>query len=312
MLSGRSRGGKNSSMISIVTPTYNRASTLPRLYESLVKQTKKAFEWILIDDGSTDGTELLAKKWKQASFSFTYVKKENGGKHTAINMAVLIAKGDFIFIVDSDDYLLEDAIEKVEGWIEQIKGKKKFAGVSGLRGYSKEKVIGKRPARSVAYVDGTNLERRKNHLSGDKAEIYRRDLLLSYPFPVFEGERFVTEATVWNAIARDGYQLRWFNEIIYIGEYQEDGLTKGKDLRYTNPKGCLYYEQMMIPLYRGIEKWWKIGKLIDLLYIIDGTCKKIRQYVSLTKLEVVLGYLLCQIWNLLRKGKRLWKKILQK
>ena len=105
-------------MITVFTPTFNRGHLIDTLYQSLLKQTNKDFEWIVIDDGSTDRTEayfteILAK---HNPFEIIYRTQPNGGKHRAINAGVQIAKGELFFIVDSDDYLTEDAIEKLSEW----------------------------------------------------------------------------------------------------------------------------------------------------------------------------------------------------
>ena len=190
-------------MISILTPTYNRAHTLPRLYKSLKQQTMKDFEWIIVDDGSTDNTKYIVEKWiKEINlFNIIYIKQKNGGKHRALNKGIPHAKYDYIYIVDSDDYLTDDAVEKIHLWISTIDNKSKFAGVSGLKGKITDKgmiIIGQFPSK-LEFIDATNLERKSKKLLGDKAEVYRKDILLKYPFPEFEGEKFLTEAVVCNS-----------------------------------------------------------------------------------------------------------------
>lgn len=110
-------------LITVFTPTYNRAYILNNLYESLKRQTSKSFEWIIVDDGSVDMTESLVNEWLKNDnlFPIKYVKKVNEGKHIAINVGVEQAKGDWFLIVDSDDYLYDDAIEKVIKWTHDIK-----------------------------------------------------------------------------------------------------------------------------------------------------------------------------------------------
>lgn len=234
--------------ITILTPTYNREQTLPRLYNSLKKQTNYEFEWIIIDDGSIDNTSKIVDKWKNDNnkFKITYVKKENGGKHTAINRGLEYAKGKMIFIVDSDDYLTNDAIEKIikyEKTINQSSGK--YAGIAMNKGSENNKIIG--TTFKGKYVDATALERKKYHINGDKAEIFYTQVLKNNKFPEFEGEKFVTEALVWNRIAKQGYKLRWFQDIIYICEYRDDGLSKKGISRFKDsPKGLLLYIQEYI------------------------------------------------------------------
>ena len=232
-------------MITVLTPSYNRAYILPKLYESLKNQTSKDFEWIIIDDGSSDETENLVNKWigKKELFRISYIKQENGGKHRALNCGVRIARYDYCFIVDSDDYLTLNAIDCVCSWIKTIDDNNSFAGVSGLRAYIGGGRIGKYPKDKayVKYIDATNLQRQSFNLSGDKSEVYRTKILCKYPFPEFQGENFITEDVVWDAIASDGYKLRWFNEIIYMCEYIDDGLTQMGDKKFIdNFKGYTY------------------------------------------------------------------------
>lgn len=281
-------------MISVLTPTYNRAYTLERLYLSLVEQTSYDFEWIIIDDGSGDCTKELVEKWDNSLFSINYFYKKNEGKHTAINFGVEMAKGEYIFIVDSDDYLLPEAIKCIHRWVDAIKNDQRFAGVSGLCGYTEKKEIGERPRGQ--YVDCTNLERKNYSLRGDKAEVYKRDILLKYPFPVFEGERFLPEDIVWNAIARDGYLLRWYNEIIYIAAYLPDGLTmsgRKEDRRIDNFWGYTAREQLNVKVQSGIEKYMELGRYIDLVKkkkIADNQTDWIRGTLNISLKEYVYGY----------------------
>lgn len=217
-------------MITIMTCVYNRAELMKRLYDSLCRQTDKGFEWLIIDDGSKDQLDQSVDEWKKAQngFEIRYFYQQNGGKHRAWNNGVKKAAGDYIFVVDSDDYIVDDAVEKISGWISQIDEDKKFAGVSGCKAYKKDGkyyIYGAYPA-NTAYVDASNLQRHRPKLTGDKAEVYRTKILQEYLFPEFEGEKFCSEDVVFHRIARDGYILRWFPDGILIGEYLEDGLTQ--------------------------------------------------------------------------------------
>jgi glycosyltransferase involved in cell wall biosynthesis len=243
-------------MVTVFTPTYNRAYIINKLYLSLLSQTDKDFEWVVVDDGSTDSTQeyfaTLAKT--EHAFAIKYVKQENGGKHRAINRGVQLAKGEIFFIVDSDDCLTSDAIEKIKRWFGTLDTTKKFAGVAGLRGYSSNRVIGGCGNESEYYLDAKNTQRKKYNLLGDKAEAYFTEILRAYPFPEFDGEKFVTEEVVWNAVAKHGYYLRWFNEIIYICDYLEDGLTKSGAAKYVNnPQGTLYWAQQQLAIFSDFK-----------------------------------------------------------
>ena len=229
------------SLITIFTPTFNRSQLIDKLYQSLLTQTQKNIEWLVVDDGSTDNTEkyFFALLSKQQPFPIRYLKQENGGKHRAINRGIKNANGELFFIVDSDDTLLPNAVEKINQWITTLDASHKWSGVAGLRGFTNNKVIGQQP--SSDFIDAKNTERRKYNLLGDKAEVYFTDVLKKYPFPEIPGENFISEEIVWNAIARDGYYLRWFNEIIYICDYLDGGLTKDNTKDKNNPQGRLLW-----------------------------------------------------------------------
>lgn len=238
----------NQCYITIFTPTYNRKELLKRLYHSLKEQKNKNFEWIIVDDASSDDTESMVKQWidnSENNFPICYMKQEHGGKHRALNKGFQMAKGVYFFIVDSDDYLVDDATDKVEAWGREVENQSDIAAVSGLR-FTKDKIIGGIPQfKDKDYIDASNLERDKYNLSGDKAEVYKTEIISQYPFPEFEGEYFVTEAVCWDAIAADGYKIRWYNEPIYVCEYLEGGLTKtgANELKgnIENYHGFCYY-----------------------------------------------------------------------
>lgn len=251
--------------ITVFTPTYNRAYIIKNLYDSLCRQSFTDFEWIVVDDGSTDNTEELFKNImeKDNSFPIVYKKTENGGKHRAINIGVSLAQGELFFIVDSDDYLTDNAlslIDKIEKTI-PCDQKEKFAGICGLRAYSLDQIIGSTFEGDV--LDITTLERVKHNVNGDKAEVYYTDILKRYPFPEFEKEKFVTECVVWDRISFDGYLLRFFNIATIICNYLPDGLTaKYQSILLESPQGYgLYiYQSAKYKKIQGLIMWNEITK----------------------------------------------------
>lgn len=252
--------------LAVLTPVYNRAYVLGVLYQSLLKQKKKNFDWYIVNDGSTDSTEDLVKEWLcvENGFQIFYFKKENGGKHKAINYVVPHIKNEFIIIVDSDDYLLNDATDYIEKWTLNIRNDQRFAGVAGMRGYPSGEMIGEYPKESVSYVDAKNTDRMKKHLTGDKAEIYRTKVLKNYPFPEFEGEKYISESVVWNKIALDGYMIRWFPKIIYITEYLEDGLTKNLEKNRLNNWNGYTLDTAIVMRTKSFSKYRFLGRYINL------------------------------------------------
>ena len=219
--------------ITVFTPTYNRGYLLGKLYESLLKQTNTDFEWLIIDDGSNDNTSNIINKFiDDDKIRIRYFYQENCGKHRAINKGLDIAEGELFFIVDSDDTLIPAAIELVLEKYKSVENCPEFAGISFNKGYSEKEIVGK--TFSSEFIDCTNLERGKKNILGDKSEIYRTEILRNIKFPEIEGENFMSEIVLWNEVARQGYKLRWYNEIIYICNYLEDGLTVNRDSIYLN------------------------------------------------------------------------------
>lgn len=230
--------------ITVFTPTYNRGYIIEKLYRSLQRQTFHDFEWLIIDDGSSDNTEEIVKGWQEDpnAFMIRYYKKENGGKCSAINYGVDLAQGDLFFNVDSDDYLTDDALEKVDVWEKGLPkdSLEKYCGVIGNLGTSETETPNK--PLNAPYRDISLLERYSDasddHLDGERAWVFYTDIQKKYKYPIFENETFMTEAVAWNRMAHDGYLMRAFDDIIWVYQYQPDGLTSGVIQRYLdNPKG---------------------------------------------------------------------------
>lgn len=228
--------------ITILTPTYNRASLLPRLFDSLLRQTSKDFEWIVVDDGSTDDTREVVANLKEkcgGAFPMGYVYKANGGKHMAINIGAERARGELLFIADSDDLLTDDALETVANSWHDISDDKSFAGIAGLDiTMDTREVIGS--GLPQEHIDCNAIDiRYRHHVTGDMKEVFRTEVLREFPFPEFAGERFCPEQLVWFRMARR-YRLRYINKPIYIADYQPDGITAGiTRARMRNPSASM-------------------------------------------------------------------------
>ncbi|MEE0930949.1 MAG: glycosyltransferase family 2 protein [Acutalibacteraceae bacterium] len=288
-------------MVTVFTPLYNRAYIVERLYTSLKNQTVKDFEWLVIDDGSTDNAQEKFDMWKAQDndFEIRYIKCENGGKHRAINKGVPLAKGELFFIVDSDDCLPENSIKTIIEIENGIEDKSKFAGIAGIKRTFDNNLVG--TTFKEKYVDASSLERDKFGISGDKSEVFYTDILKKYPFPEFEGEKFVTEDVVWSRIAADGYKIRWTNEDIYICEYLDDGLTsKGREIYINSPLGYALYVKQIAKLkkmstrekinyyyyfYYDLKERFslsEISKLLDISMVLLGikvTEMRLRQWL---------------------------------
>ena len=223
--------------ITVFTPTYNRAYIIEKLYRSLQRQTFEDFEWLVVDDGSNDDTEKLFSEWQKEEnkFPIRFYKQENKGKCQAINTALDLAEGLLFFTVDSDDYLTDDALQKISDWEGELPKDKPFCGLAANSGTGENETSN--PIFTEKFLDVSPLER-YNRLKGERAMVFYTEIHKKYKYPYFEGEKFMTEAVVWNRFANDGYIMRFFNDIIWIYEYQEEGLTKtGNSIFVNNPQG---------------------------------------------------------------------------
>jgi len=253
-------------MITIFTPTYNRAYIIDKLYESLCSQSCKDFEWLIVDDGSSDETELLIDSFvKENRIVIRYIKQKNSGKHIAINRGLELARGELFFIVDSDDHLSFDAVEKLIYYYQQIALDDSFVGVSGVRVTFEGVRIG--GMFNYETLDCSSLDLRlKYNIGGDMAEAFKTAILKQYPFPVFEKERFCPEALIWNRLSMN-YKIRFTKEKIYKCEYRADGLTaKIVKLRMNSPlASMLYYSElykMPIPFDQKLKaaiNYWRFA-----------------------------------------------------
>lgn len=263
-------------LISIVTPVYNRAGLLKKLYHSLLEQQKYNFEWIIIDDGSTDNIdELIDLLQKESPFKIEYQKKINNGKHTAINESIKLSSTDWIFIVDSDDMIIPTATEIIERNLLKINDSK-CCGLIFLR----KNIQGDLYGKSFKTKKINNVELANS--IGDKAIVLNKELLLENPFPVFKNEKFLTEAYAWNKILDYKYLLA-INETIYVGEYLNDGLTNNYyRLLKNNPKGTIAFvisnlnlKNESISIYKqSIYHFYPIASARSLVTILKGTTKK--------------------------------------
>lgn len=280
--------------VTVFTPTYNRDYIIENLYRSLQRQSFNNFEWLVIDDGSSDNTEKLFKKWtnEKNDFEIRYYKKENGGKHRAINYALDKARGELFFTVDSDDYLTDDALYKVNNWEKSLDKNKKFAGIVANIGYDKDKTINN--FFKEEYLDLDLLQRynytenSKKVLDGERAYIFYTNIHRQYKYPEFDGEKFMTEAVVWNRMAHDGYLVRYYNDIIWVFEYLDDGLTKaGNKLFLENPRGYTLWLKEKVEFQTNSKK--ELFKLYYILYCEfykRYTTEEISEYLSIKKSKV--------------------------
>lgn len=212
--------------ITILTATYNRANKLKKLYNSLLKQTNKNFEWFIVDDGSTDDSEKVINNFiKEGKIPILYEKKQNGGKHTALNVGISKIKSRLTVIVDSDDWLCDDAIDLIYKFDQKYKNSKelKLCGYSFLRKYPSGKINGKN-FRTDELI-GSYIDIRINQeIDGDKAEVWYTEILKKYPFPEFENEKFLGEDVVWIEMAKK-YNMVHIKKVIVVSEYLDNRIN---------------------------------------------------------------------------------------
>lgn len=226
--------------LTVITPTYNRDSLLTSLYDSLIQQSLQTFIWLIVDDGSTDSTERTIQTLK-SNFEIQYIKKSNGGKHTALNLAFDVLRTRYFIIVDSDDRLTSNAILRIYNDLLKCENTPNLIGLSYLRMYSEDAIIGAMHKQN--YTINTFIDERFNkNIKGDKAEVWKSEFVDTLRFPIFDGERFFPEAYLWIQSESFG-NLVFINHSLYVCEYLEGGLTKaGRYLHLKNPEGMkLFY-----------------------------------------------------------------------
>lgn len=242
-------------MLTILTPTYNRVRTLPALYESLRAQTCLEFEWLVVDDGSTDDTAawLRSCQAENSPFAIRSLSQTNGGKHVALNTGVRAARGDWIFIVDSDDCLTPDAVECMMDAVAQAsEAPQCVAGVCFRKADQDGRLQGLPCEDAPSPFVGTPSQVGRM-VRGDLAYAFRRDVMAELPFPVIPGERFVPELYIWNKIGDRGAIRFYLDRAIYVCEYLDDGYTRNFHAHLRrNPGGFLLFYSAQI----GREPRW--------------------------------------------------------
>lgn len=222
-------------LLTIFTPAYNRADLLVRCYDSMKRQTCKDFIWMIIDDGSTDGTQGLVKQWisKESDFSIEYYYKENGGLHTAYNEAIAHISTELCVCIDSDDYMPDDAVEKIISfWKEN--GSNNVAGIVGLDYDLNDNIIGD-PLPNQKTVNLIDLLVGKYPIhNGDRTNVVRTELYKKFaPMKVFPGEKNFNPHYMHLQISQQ-YDFLVLNENLRYVEYQPTGMSNSMLKQYRN------------------------------------------------------------------------------
>ncbi len=277
--------------ITIFTPTYNRAYCLNDCYESLKVQTCKDFIWLIIDDGSTDDTRQKVAVWKEeGDVDISYYFQENKGMHAAHNKAYELIDTELNVCIDSDDYMPRDAVEKIiQHW--KRYGNSSVSGIMGLDSNRNGTIIGTAFPEELKQSTLFHLYH-KHGVTGDKKLVYRTELTKRYPYPLFEGEKYVGLAYKYHMLDKD-YELLLMNEVLCCVEYLPDGSSQNMLSQYLkNPQGFAFYrkELMKLPFASPLFKFRQAVHYVSSSLISrNGQFLKETPLKTITLLAVPLG-----------------------
>ena len=280
--------------LTVFTPTYNRAHLLPRLYDSLVRQTNDDFVWLIVDDGSTDDTKSLIDGYiGKNEIEIKYISRENGGKMRAHNDGVKACDTPYFLCLDSDDYLVDNAVEsllnvansnRLSDATDSEKGKG-LAGIVSHKGKSETELLS-----GVNFKEGTKksslYQLYLNGFKGETTIMFVTDVIKKYPFPEIEGEKYVPEDYIYDKIDAD-YEYIVLDEIITVCEIVTEGYTDSVvKLKRNNPVAFyMYYEQRAIITPLSVLKIKYAGFYVKYAKI----CGRNIFNTSLSKLYVLIG-----------------------
>lgn len=283
-------------MITVFTPTYNRKENLQRLYDSLLKQKTK-FEWIIVDDGSKDNTnEFILKLKRENKIKINYFYKENGGKQSAYNKGLELAKGDIFLCIDSDDFLEDNILSTIEKDFKKIIDDDKVCAIMYNQGYISDKSLIGTCFPKDNLVDNYYNIYNKYNVSGDKLIVFKTNIAKKYPFPIIKGEKFITEALIYDRVALN-YNFLCKNKIAAYKEYLNDGYSNNYfELVKRNPKGnALYYKE----LYHFNSSLHTVYGYLLFCFFAQYKFKQIIKHDS--KLKVILLYIPVKMISIIRR-----------
>lgn len=252
--------------LTVFTPAYNRAHTLPRTYQSLRNQSCKDFIWLIIDDGSSDQTAQLVRQWQEENneFEIRYIYKKNGGMHTAHNLAYEMIDTELNVCIDSDDCLAVGAVEKIKQKWDAVRDEG-YAGMIGLDADFSGNIIGKAFPESLTETTLSGYYAMGG--SGDKKLVYRTDIIKSYPpYPVFENEKYVALAYKYRLIDQK-YRLAVLNDVLCNVDYQPDGHSAGMWKEYLrSPRGFAEWRKLCMQYPESTKR-----KMIDCIHYCSSS-----------------------------------------
>lgn len=278
--------------LTIFTPTFNRQKFLQRGYNALKRQTSKDFIWMIIDDGSTDNTQETVQKWidKEKNFKIEYFYKKNGGLYTAYNYAIEKSHTELMVCIDSDDYMPDDAVEKIISFW-KINGSKKYAGIIGLDFDLNNHVIGDYlPNRkTVNLID--LLIGKYPIINGDRTNVVRTDIYKRYaPLKGYDGEKNFNPHYIHLCISKD-YDFLVLNENLRYVDYQENGMTNQIFKQYfDSPKSFLKTRQLYLSFKKAPLKF----KIKNSIHYVSS-CILSKEYRKIFKNPLGIAYVFISI-----------------
>lgn len=291
--------------LTVFTPAYNRAHLLPRLYDSLKKQTSKDFVWLVVDDGSEDHTKQLIDSYtKEGLLEISYIYQENQGMHGAHNTAYRNINTELNTCIDSDDYMPNNAVEMILDKWKNVLENKRYAGIVGLDVDIQNNIIG-----TCFTTPETTLEDfYRMGGKGDKKLVYRTEVMNQYPeYPIFSGEKYVGLGYKY-LLADQDYKLITLNEPLVIVDYQQGGSSNNM-LRqyYKNPKGFAFIRKQGMVLSKSFKR-----RILDAIhYVSSSFIAKDKDFIKnspkkgLTVFAIPMGYLLYKY--IVYKNKKAYK-----
>ena len=267
--------------ITVITTTFNRAYCLKKLYDSLVEQKCKNFIWLIIDDGSTDNTKQIVENWKNNNLiEIEYVYKENGGMHTARNLAYRLVHTELNTIIDSDDWMAPDAVENIISYWDNNKDNR-FAGMITLNRDPDGRIIGSDLPKGINFCSYKDFWK-KYHMKGDKKLVYRSELTKQFPYPEYENEKFYPAATKFYLIDQSYYMLVC-DITTCIVDYNDNSMTRDKYAQYkTCANSFMDYRKVMIGIDLGLKENTK--NMIH--YIMEMSIAKAKPDQTLLKMPL--------------------------
>lgn len=260
--------------LTVITTTYNRAYCLHQVYESLLRQTSDDFVWLILDDGSSDDTKSLVNRWiAEDKIQIRYHYKENGGMHTARNAAYALVDTELNVIIDSDDWMADDGVEKIVSYWTAHKQE----GIAGMISHNSDpsgKQIGTPMPSGITQCTVTDFFGKFGG-KGDKKLVYRSDLTKLYPYPEFEGEKFYPASYKFRLLDQK-YQMLILDEVVCIVDYNDDSMTRAKFAQYRScAKGFAHFRNEMMRLSHSFTECCNLA----LHYVAESRFAKDRCFI---------------------------------